>query len=99
MPPLCAVFTVRTVLCSSCSASRSRQSVTRRLVDAGRDVRARHYRILRGHGGLRPRLRRPRQRRRRWGASLVSVETWIAAVTAVGVMGYLLYTLIRPERF
>jgi K+-transporting ATPase KdpF subunit len=29
----------------------------------------------------------------------VSAETWMAALTAVGVMGYLLYTLIRPERF
>lgn len=29
----------------------------------------------------------------------MSVETWIAALTAVGLMGYLLYTLIRPERF
>jgi K+-transporting ATPase KdpF subunit len=29
----------------------------------------------------------------------MSGETWIAAVTAVGVMGYLLYTLVRPERF
>jgi K+-transporting ATPase KdpF subunit len=29
----------------------------------------------------------------------MSAETWIAAVMALGVMVYLMYTLIRPERF
>jgi K+-transporting ATPase KdpF subunit len=29
----------------------------------------------------------------------MSAETWIAAVMAVGIMVYLMYTLIRPEKF
>ena len=29
----------------------------------------------------------------------MSAETWIAAVMAVGIMAYLMYTLIRPEKF
>jgi K+-transporting ATPase KdpF subunit len=29
----------------------------------------------------------------------MSTETWIAAVMALGIMVYLLYTLIRPEKF
>lgn len=29
----------------------------------------------------------------------MSTETWIAVLMALGVMVYLLYTLIRPERF
>jgi K+-transporting ATPase KdpF subunit len=29
----------------------------------------------------------------------MSVETWIAAVLALGIMVYLMYTLIRPEKF
>ena len=29
----------------------------------------------------------------------MSTETWIAAVMALGIMVYLMYTLIRPERF
>jgi K+-transporting ATPase KdpF subunit len=29
----------------------------------------------------------------------MSVETWIAAVMALGIVVYLMYTLIRPEKF
>jgi K+-transporting ATPase KdpF subunit len=29
----------------------------------------------------------------------MSTETWIAAVMALGIMVYLMYTLIRPEKF
>ena len=29
----------------------------------------------------------------------MSAETWIAAGMALGIMVYLMYTLIRPERF
>ncbi len=29
----------------------------------------------------------------------MSAETWIAGLMAVGIFGYLMYTLIRPERF
>ena len=29
----------------------------------------------------------------------MSTETWFAAVMALGIMVYLMYTLIRPERF
>ncbi|HEY8258978.1 MAG TPA: potassium-transporting ATPase subunit F [Gemmatimonadales bacterium] len=29
----------------------------------------------------------------------MSVETWIAAGMALGILGYLMYTLIRPEKF
>lgn len=29
----------------------------------------------------------------------MKAETWIAVLMALGVMVYLLYTLIRPERF
>ena len=29
----------------------------------------------------------------------MSAETWIAAVLAVGIMVYLMYTLLRPEKF
>jgi K+-transporting ATPase KdpF subunit len=29
----------------------------------------------------------------------MSVETWIAAVMALGIVVYLIYTLIRPEKF
>lgn len=29
----------------------------------------------------------------------MSTETWIAAVLALGIMVYLMYTLIRPEKF
>ena len=29
----------------------------------------------------------------------MSTETWIAAAMAVGILGYLMYTLIRPEKF
>ncbi|MEO7986169.1 MAG: K(+)-transporting ATPase subunit F [Gemmatimonadales bacterium] len=29
----------------------------------------------------------------------MSVDSWIAGVMVVGIFGYLLYTLIRPERF
>ena len=29
----------------------------------------------------------------------MSTETWIAAVMAFGVLVYLMYTLIRPEKF
>jgi K+-transporting ATPase KdpF subunit len=29
----------------------------------------------------------------------MSIETWIAGVMALGIMVYLMYTLIRPEKF
>ena len=29
----------------------------------------------------------------------MSAETWIAAVMAVGIMAYLMYALVRPEKF
>jgi K+-transporting ATPase KdpF subunit len=29
----------------------------------------------------------------------MSAETWIAAVMALGIMVYLMYSLIRPEKF
>ncbi len=29
----------------------------------------------------------------------MNAETWIAAVMALGILGYLMYTLIRPEKF
>jgi K+-transporting ATPase KdpF subunit len=29
----------------------------------------------------------------------MSAETWIAAVMAVGIIIYLMYTLLRPEKF
>jgi len=29
----------------------------------------------------------------------MSAETWIAAVMALGIMVYLMYTLLRPEKF
>lgn len=29
----------------------------------------------------------------------MSPETWIAAAMALGILGYLMYTLIRPEKF
>jgi K+-transporting ATPase KdpF subunit len=29
----------------------------------------------------------------------VSVESWVALVIAVGLAGYLLYALLKPERF
>ena len=29
----------------------------------------------------------------------MSAETWIAAAMALGILGYLMYTLIRPEKF
>ena len=29
----------------------------------------------------------------------MNTESWIAAVLAVGILIYLIYTLLRPERF
>ena len=29
----------------------------------------------------------------------MSVESWVALVIAVGLAGYLLYALLKPERF
>jgi len=29
----------------------------------------------------------------------VNVETWVSLVIAVGLAGYLLYALLKPERF
>jgi K+-transporting ATPase KdpF subunit len=29
----------------------------------------------------------------------MNVESWIAAVLAVGILVYLIYTLLRPEKF
>ncbi|WP_159805223.1 K(+)-transporting ATPase subunit F [Cellulomonas citrea] len=29
----------------------------------------------------------------------MNVETWVSLVIAVGLAGYLLYALLRPERF
>jgi len=27
------------------------------------------------------------------------IESWIAAIVAVGILAYLVYSLLRPERF
>jgi K+-transporting ATPase KdpF subunit len=29
----------------------------------------------------------------------MTIESWIAAIIAVGVLTYLVYSLLRPERF
>ena len=29
----------------------------------------------------------------------MSAETWIAALMALGILVYLMYTMLRPERF
>jgi K+-transporting ATPase KdpF subunit len=29
----------------------------------------------------------------------MTIESWIAAMIAVGVLAYLVYSLLRPERF
>jgi K+-transporting ATPase KdpF subunit len=29
----------------------------------------------------------------------MNLETWIAGLLALGILGYLVYTLIRPEKF
>ena len=29
----------------------------------------------------------------------MTAESWIAGLLAVGILGYLIYTLLRPEKF
>ena len=29
----------------------------------------------------------------------MSAETWIGGLISIGLLGYLLYTMLRPERF
>ena len=45
-------------------------------------------------------MRAPRARHDRdHGEDAVTTESWIAGLLAVGILIYLVYTLIRPEKF
>ncbi|OYO02658.1 K(+)-transporting ATPase subunit F [Enemella evansiae] len=86
---------VRRASRSGRGAQRLRQS-GRRTRPAGVPWRRAGYRLRTDPGGL---LRRRVPARPAGGHAMMLIENLIALVLAVGLLGYLGYTLLRPEKF
>src|SRR5512146_785128 len=74
------------------------------LHDVRPHLHPRHVRVLCADAGVRPGLHRPRQHRIGRDRGLrsersMTIESWVAGLLAIAILVYLVYTLLRPEKF
>jgi len=62
-------------------------------------LRPRSHRLLHHNARVRGRVRGPGEPQRGNGGRVVNAEHWIVLILAAAVAAYLLYALLRPERF